>query len=127
MTYVFGGGPVFETALGACAVCILLLWASLFACQLRFRQKVKAGLLPAVDFKMSGAAYTSWFSLAILAVVFLTMVLPGTSSTWWMSLAGTLLLLASITVGYEFSKLRRVRAEDQTQAQYVRDSSSVSA
>ncbi|WP_427132153.1 amino acid permease [Pseudarthrobacter sp. S9] len=111
MTYVFGGAAVFETALGACAVCILLLWGSLFACQLRFRQRVKAGLLPAVEFRMPGAPYTSWLALAVLAVVFLSMVLPGTSSTWWMSLTGTVLLLGAIAVGYEFSKRRRAKTE----------------
>lgn len=116
MTYVFGGGAVFETALGACAVCILLLWSSLFACQLRYRQKVRAGLLPAVEFKMPGAPFTSWLSLAILAVVFLSMVMPGTSSTWWMSLSGTVLLLGSITVGYEFSKRRRTGEDAQAEA-----------
>lgn len=35
------------------------------------------------------------------------MVLPGTSSTRWMILAGTVLLLGSITVGYEFGKRRK--------------------
>jgi L-asparagine permease len=114
MTYVFGGGAVFETALGACAVCILLLWGTLFACQLRFRRKVRLGHLPAVEFKMPGAPYTSWLSLGALLVVFLSMVLPGTSSTWWISLVGTVLLLGSITVGYEFSKRRRSRDEGRT-------------
>jgi hypothetical protein len=50
-------------------------------------------------------------ALAILAVVFLSMILPGTSSTWWDSLAGTVLLLGSITAGYEVSKRRRLTDE----------------
>lgn len=52
------------------------------------------------------------WGLAIVAVR--SVVLPWTSSTWWISLTGTVPLLDLITVGYEFGT-RRCRS-DETQA-----------
>jgi L-asparagine permease len=109
MTAVFGGVSVFEVALGACAVCILVLWITIFACQLRLRRRQDAGELPAVAFRMPGAPLTSWIGIAALGAVFLSMVVPGTSETWWMSLAGTAVLLGCITAGYEINRRRPSR------------------
>ena len=106
MTALFGGVSVFEVALGACAVCILILWVTIFACQLRLRRWQDSREVPTVDFRMPGAPLTSWIGIATLGVVFLSMVLPGTSETWWMSLAGTAVLLGGITIGYEINRRR---------------------
>ncbi|WP_336714128.1 amino acid permease [Arthrobacter sp. USHLN218] len=110
MTALFGGASVFELALGACAVCILILWITIFACQLRLRQHQDTGRLPSVDFRMPGAPLTSWIGILALAAVFLSMVLPGSSETWWLSLTGTAILLAAITVGYEINRRRPSKA-----------------
>jgi L-asparagine permease len=107
MTAFFGGASVFEVALGACAVCILVLWITIFACQIRLRQHQDTGRLPVVDFRMPGAPVTAWAGILALGAVFVSMVLPGTSDSWWMSLAGTALLLAGITAGYEINCRRR--------------------
>lgn len=107
MTAFFGGASVFEVALGACAVCILVLWITIFACQIRLRQHQDTGRLPTVDFRMPGAPVTAWAGILALAAVFVSMVLPGTSDSWWMSLAGTALLLVGITAGYEINRRRR--------------------
>lgn len=109
MTAFFGGASVFETALGASAVCILILWITIFACQLRLRRHQDTGRLPRVGFRMPGAPLTSWIGIATLGAVFLSMVLPGTSETWWMSLVGTGVLLGGITVGYEINRRRPSR------------------
>lgn len=107
MTAFFGGASVFEVALGACAVCILILWITIFACQIRLRQHQDTGRLPRVDFRMPGAPVTAWAGILALGAVFVSMVLPGSSESWWMSLAGTALLLAGITAGYEINRRRR--------------------
>jgi L-asparagine transporter-like permease len=60
-----------------------------------------------VDFRMPGAPVTAWAGILALGAVFVSMVLPGTSDSWWMSLAGTALLLAGITAGYEINCRRR--------------------
>lgn len=106
MTAFFGGTSVFEIALGACAVCILVLWITIFACQLRLRRHQDAGLLPVVGFRMPGSPWTSWTGIAALGLVFLSMVLPGSSDSWWLSLTGTVVLLAGITAGYEINRRR---------------------
>lgn len=114
MTAFFGGASVFELALGACAVCILILWITIFACQLRLRRQQETGLLPKVDFRMPGAPLTSWIGILALGAVFLSIVLPGTTETWWMSLAGTLVLLGSITAGYEINRRRPGRRHNSS-------------
>ncbi|GAB4098118.1 amino acid permease [Sinomonas halotolerans] len=109
MTAFFGGVHVFELALGASAVCMIILWITIFACQLRLRKLQDAGLLPVVGFRMPGAPVTTWIGILALVGVFLSMVVPGTSETWWISLIGTALLLGVITLGYEVTSRRRFR------------------
>nr|WP_307281886.1 amino acid permease [Arthrobacter sp. W4I7] len=111
MTAFFGGASVFEVALGACAVCILVLWITIFACQIRLRRRQDTGRLPVVGFRMPGAPVTAWIGILALGAVFLSMVLPGSSDSWWMSLVGTALLLAGITAGYEINRRRRPAVE----------------
>jgi L-asparagine permease len=111
MTAFFGGVSVFELALGACAVCILILWITIFACQIKLRSHQDAGRLPAVEFRMPGAPVTAWIGILALGAVFLSMVVPGSCATWWMSLAGTGLLLAGITAGYQINRRRRATAD----------------
>ncbi|MFD1213274.1 amino acid permease [Arthrobacter sp. GCM10027362] len=109
MTAFFGGVQVFEVALGASAVCILVLWITIFACQLRLRRHQDTGKLPVVGFRMPGAPLTSWIGIAALGAVFVSMVVPGTGDGWWMSLLGSVALFGGITIGYEVLKRTKAR------------------
>lgn len=107
MTAFFGGVSVFETALNASAVCMIILWITIFACQLRLRKLQDTGRLPVVGFRMPGAPVTAWIGILALVGVFLSMVLPGVSDSWWISILGTVVLIAVITLGYEVTRRRR--------------------
>jgi AAT family amino acid transporter len=55
------------TSVGTCAG--LWTWTMILAAHLRYRGKVRAGLLPATDFRMPGAPVTNWIAIAALALV----------------------------------------------------------
>lgn len=109
MTAFFGGIHIFELALGACAVCIVILWITLFACQLRLRRWQNTGKIPTVDFRMPGSPVTSWVGIIVLVLVWVSMVIPGLSAGWQLPLIGTFALLTLITLGYEFTKRSNAR------------------
>ena len=105
-TAFFGGVHIFELALSACAVCIVILWITMFACQLRLRRWQLTGRVPVVAYTMPGAPYTSWIGIIALALVWVSMAVPGLAADWQFPLLGTVLLLALITLGYQFTYRR---------------------
>jgi L-asparagine transporter-like permease len=48
---------------------IIVVWATIIICQMMFRRKVAAGLLPESDYKVPFAPYTTWGTLVFLALV----------------------------------------------------------
>ncbi|WP_327249966.1 amino acid permease [Streptomyces sp. NBC_01320] len=58
---------VYITAVGTCAG--LWTWTVILAAHLRYHGKVRAGLLPATDFRMPGAPVTNWIAIAALLSV----------------------------------------------------------
>ena len=109
MTAFLGGVHLFELALGACAVCIVILWITLFACQLRLRRWQDTGRVPKVAYGMPGSPVTSWIGIISLVLVWVSMVIPGMSANWQFPLLGTVALLALITLGYQFTYSKRRR------------------
>lgn len=105
-TALLGGIHIFELALSACAVCIVILWITLFACQLRLHRWQTSGRIPPLSYTMPGAPYTSWIGIIALVLVWVSMAVPGLSEGWQFPLFGTLTLLALITAGYQFTYRR---------------------
>ncbi|MGX1759308.1 hypothetical protein ACWIG5_20720 [Streptomyces lydicus] len=62
---------VYITSVSACAG--LWTWSMILISHLRYRSRVRAGLLPAVGFRMPGAPVTNWIALAALAFVVVLM------------------------------------------------------
>ncbi|MEU6327880.1 hypothetical protein ABZ851_11425 [Streptomyces sp. NPDC047049] len=62
---------VYITSVSACAG--LWTWSMILISHLRYRCRVRAGLLPAVGFRMPGAPVTHWTVLAALAFVVVLM------------------------------------------------------
>ncbi|MFF3541553.1 amino acid permease [Streptomyces platensis] len=62
---------VYITSVSACAG--LWTWAMILVSHLRYRSRVRAGLLPTVGFRMPGAPVTNWIALAALAFVVVLM------------------------------------------------------
>ncbi|WP_353108005.1 amino acid permease [Gordonia sp. (in: high G+C Gram-positive bacteria)] len=48
---------------------IIVVWATIIICQMMFRRKVAAGLLPESDYKVPFAPYSTWGTLVFLALV----------------------------------------------------------
>jgi AAT family amino acid transporter len=66
---------VYITSVATCAG--LWTWIMVLAAHLRYRSRVRAGLLPASDFRMPGAPVTNWLGIAALGFVVVLMALNG--------------------------------------------------
>jgi AAT family amino acid transporter len=105
-------------AIAACAV--LGAWTVIVVCHLRYRTAVRAGRLPASDFKMPGAPVTNWVTLALVALV---VVLLGRSADTRVALyvgAGWALLLA---ISYAVRKRARKSEAGVTSSLSLRETS----
>ncbi|MEU5212747.1 amino acid permease [Streptomyces sp. NPDC020742] len=92
---------VYVTSVSACAG--LWTWAVILIAHLRYRSKARAGLLPAVDFRMPGAPVTNWIALAALVFV---VVLMATSSDTRLGLYVWAVWCTILTIGYQATKRR---------------------
>jgi L-asparagine permease len=87
VVYVFGAilnavdPDAFETALEAAAVGVVFTWGSIFLCQIRLRQLVGEGVVPASAFPMPGSPWTSYIGLAFLALIIVGMGVSGWQSS----------------------------------------------
>ncbi|MDX3096168.1 amino acid permease [Streptomyces sp. ME19-03-3] len=66
---------VYITSVATCAG--LWTWGTILAAHLRYRAKVRAGLLPPSDFRMPGAPVTNWCGIAALLLVVALMALDA--------------------------------------------------
>ncbi|MGW8970753.1 amino acid permease [Streptomyces platensis] len=92
---------VYITSVSACAV--LWTWSIILVTHLRYRSKVRAGLLPATDFRMPGAPVTNWIALASLVFVVVMMAL---SSDTRRGLYVWAVWFIALTIGYQAAKRR---------------------
>lgn len=49
---------------------IIVVWGTILVCHMIYRRRVAAGLLPASDYRVPGAPFTTWAALAFLLLVF---------------------------------------------------------
>lgn len=89
LVYVFGvylnylvPKDVFEIVLNLAALGILSSWACIVVCQIAFRRAVKAGKVQGVDFKMPGAPFTAYLTLAFLGSVLVLMAFDYPNGTY---------------------------------------------
>ncbi len=102
---------VYITSVSACAG--LWTWGMILAAHLRYRAKVRAGLLPTVGFRLPGAPVTNWIALAALAFV---VVLMATSSDTRLGLYVWAVWFTALTIGYRAVKRRTPRSASATRA-----------
>ncbi|NYI08149.1 amino acid permease [Allostreptomyces psammosilenae] len=82
----------------------LWVWAVILLCHLRYRRAVAAGRLPAAAFRMPGAPYTTWLSLAFLALVLALLTLaPETRTALYVAAAWAV----SVSLAYLLWSRRR--------------------
>jgi L-asparagine permease len=71
----------FEIALEAAAIGVVFTWGTIFVCQLRLRQLVNKGVIPASPFQAPGYPWTSYIGLAFLALVIVGLAVSGWQSS----------------------------------------------
>ena len=96
---------VYITSVSACAV--LWTWSMILIAHLRYRAKVRAGLLPTTDFRMPGAPVTNWIALASIAFV---IVLMATSADTRLGLYVWAVWFTILTIGYQAARRREQQA-----------------
>ncbi|NIH16377.1 L-asparagine permease [Serratia symbiotica] len=73
---------VFEIVLNIASLGIISSWAFIIVCQMRLRKAIHAGHAKPVYFKMPGAPFTSWLTLAFLLAVVIMMAFDYPNGTW---------------------------------------------
>ncbi|MFC3941559.1 amino acid permease [Pseudomonas gingeri NCPPB 3146 = LMG 5327] len=73
---------LFELLLNMAALGVISTWVFIVLSQMYFRAAVKRGEVQAVDFKMPGAPFTSWLTLAFLAGVLVLIGLDYPNGTY---------------------------------------------
>ena len=104
---------VFEIVLNVASLGILSSWAFIVVCQMKFRKAVKEGHAKEVSFKMPGAPFTSWLTLAFLLGVLVLMAFDYPNGTYTVATIPVLVIL--LTLGWFGLRKRaeEVKAEQQ--------------
>ncbi|OBK26522.1 L-asparagine permease [Mycobacterium asiaticum] len=75
----------FEIVLHIAATGVIVAWATIVACQLRFHQLTKTGQLERPAFRMPLAPYTGWVTLVFLAGVLVLMMFDEVYGRWMLA------------------------------------------
>ncbi len=73
---------VFEIVLNVASLGIIASWAFIVVCQMKLRQAIRQGKADDVSFKLPGAPFTSWLTLAFLFSVLVLMAFDYPNGTW---------------------------------------------
>ncbi|MEU3643112.1 amino acid permease [Lentzea sp. NPDC034063] len=95
----------FDIAIAVASLGVVSTWATLIICQLRLRKKALAGEIQRPSYRMPGAPYTSYGTLAFLALVIGQMAFAGTAEKiafWSIPVVALILFL-----GWRFVKSRQ--------------------
>ena len=87
----------FEIVLEVSALGIIGGWATIILCQIKLQRWAKKGLAERPSFRLFGAPFTSYLTLAFLAFVLVTM---GFSETGSWVLASTVVLVPLLIIGW---------------------------
>ncbi|MDR6865754.1 L-asparagine permease [Microbacterium resistens] len=93
----------FEIVLEVSAIGIIGGWATIILCQLKFHSLTRKGILERPSFRMFGAPYTGYLTLAFLVFVLVTM---GFSETGRWVLASLVVLIPALIVGWFVARKR---------------------
>ncbi|MFD9705883.1 amino acid permease [Lentzea sp. NPDC059081] len=95
----------FDIAIAVASLGVVSTWATLIVCQLRLRKKALAGEVVRPSYRMPGAPYTSYGTLAFLGLVIGQMAFAGTAEKiafWSIPVLAVVLFL-----GWRFVRSRR--------------------
>ncbi|WP_104089093.1 amino acid permease [Arthrobacter sp. GMC3] len=94
----------FEIVLNVAALGILSSWGMIILCQLALHRLVKKGEAVRPSFKMFGAPYTGYLTLAFLLAVLVLMAFDSPVGTW--TVASIVVIVPALIVGWYFSRGR---------------------
>ncbi|GAB3879396.1 hypothetical protein GCM10029964_031670 [Kibdelosporangium lantanae] len=98
----------FDIAIAIASLGVVATWATLIICQMRLRQAALRGDVERPAYRMPGAPYTGWATLAFLALVVVLMAFSdGAERIAFYSLPAIVIVLA---VGWRFVVARRKSA-----------------
>ncbi|MCP2279623.1 amino acid permease [Nocardia amikacinitolerans] len=87
---------------------IIFVWGIILVCHMVYRARVKAGALPASDYRLPAAPVTTWLALGLLALVVILLLFTGSGRT---AVAVGAVWAVAVAAGYQMTK-RAVRHED---------------
>lgn len=96
----------FEIVLNMSALGIMAAWATIILCQLRLQKWAKEGRLERPAFRLFGAPFTSYLTLAFLASVVILMAVDYPTGTWTV---GSLVVIVPALIGGWFLARGRIR------------------
>ena len=99
----------FDIAIAVASLGVVSTWATLIICQMRLRQKALKGEVERPSYRMPGAPYTNWLTLAFLAIVVVQMAFAGPAEkiAFW---SAPVLALALVAGWRLVSRRRRVES-----------------
>ena len=100
----------FEIVLHLAAVGVVVAWATIVACQLRFYQLAQRGSVQRPAFRMPLAPYSGYVTLAFLAAVVVLMMFDKVQGPWML---GAMVIGIPALIGGWFLVRHRVRALSQ--------------
>ena len=95
----------FEIVLNMAALGIIAAWATIILCQLRLQKWAKQGRVERPAFRLFGAPFTSYLTLAFLASVIVLMLFDYPTGTWTV---GTLVIIIPLLIGGWFLAKPRI-------------------
>ena len=99
----------FEIVLNMASLGIITTWGFIVMCQILFRRAVDRGELKAVSFRMPGAPFTSWLTLAFLVGVLVLMAFDYPGGTW--TIATIPVVVLALVVGWKLAKRGAAREQ----------------
>lgn len=105
----------FEIVLNLSALGIIAAWGTIILCQLRLYRLSKLGQVERPAFRLFGAPYTSYLTLAFLATVIVLMGFDYPTGTWTVASLGV--IIPVLMVGWFFAKPRILRIADDRASQ----------
>ncbi|MET8558606.1 amino acid permease [Streptomyces sp. NPDC004959] len=88
----------FSIVLNFSAITMIATWAMIMLCQLALRRRVRTGRATAPGFRLPGAPFTSYLTLAFLLLVVVLMACDGDIGTW--TVACTPLIALGLWAGW---------------------------
>lgn len=101
----------FEIVLNMASLGIISAWATIILCQLALFKQAKQGIALRPSFRMFGAPYTGYLTLAFLAAVVLLMAFDTPVGTW--TVASIAIIVPLLVAGWYLSRgrIREIAAE----------------